>query len=68
MHGDRNEYKILAGKHERKRPLRKPGHRWRIILKWNLGKWAWGVNRINLAQDKKWCQALVNMVMNIQVP
>jgi hypothetical protein len=37
MHGGkRNAYKILAGKPEGKRPLGRPGHRGRIILKWIL--------------------------------
>jgi len=28
----------LVGKHERKRPLRRPRYRCKIILKWVLGK------------------------------
>jgi hypothetical protein len=34
----RNACKILVGKPEGKRPLSRPTHRWRIILKWILGK------------------------------
>jgi hypothetical protein len=33
-----NVYKMLVGKSEGKRLLRRPGHRWIIILKWILGK------------------------------
>jgi hypothetical protein len=34
----RNTYKILVGKHERKRPLEDLGVNRKIILKWILGK------------------------------
>jgi hypothetical protein len=34
----RNSYNILVGKAEGKRPLERPRHRWRIILKWTLEK------------------------------
>jgi hypothetical protein len=34
----RNTYNILVGKSEGKRPLRRPGLRWGIILEWILGK------------------------------
>jgi hypothetical protein len=32
----RNVYKTLDGKPEGKRPLGRPRHRWRIMLKWIL--------------------------------
>jgi hypothetical protein len=34
----RNAYKIVVGKHERKRPRGVPSGRWRIILEWFLGE------------------------------
>jgi hypothetical protein len=34
----RNAYNILVGKPERKRPLGRPRHGWKIILEWILGK------------------------------
>jgi hypothetical protein len=34
----RSVYKILVGKPEGKTPLRKPRHRWGIILDWILKK------------------------------
>jgi len=34
----RNEYKVLVGKPEGKRPLGRPKHRWEDILEWILGK------------------------------
>jgi hypothetical protein len=39
----RGVYTVLVGKPMGKRPLRRPWHRWRIILKWIFGKWL-GVN------------------------
>jgi hypothetical protein len=36
--GEINAYKILVGKPEGKRPLRRPSLDGRIILKWILGK------------------------------
>jgi hypothetical protein len=34
----RNAHNILVGKSTGKRPLRRPRHRWGIILEWILGK------------------------------
>jgi hypothetical protein len=35
----RNAYKILVSKPERKRPLRRPKHRWKLILECITGKY-----------------------------
>jgi len=45
-----------------------PGVYGRIILKWIIRKWNEGMDWIDLAQDRNKWQALVNMVMNLQVP
>jgi hypothetical protein len=65
----RNVYRLLIGKSEGKRPLGRPRRRWRDNIKMDLLEI--GVNVvdwIDLAQD--WCRwrALVNSVMNFQVP
>jgi hypothetical protein len=49
----RNAYKILVGKPERKRPLRRPGHRWEDNIKVDLREIGFGgVDWMNLAQDR----------------
>jgi hypothetical protein len=57
-HGEmKNAYRDLVEKPEGNRALRRPMSRWQIILNW-----------IHLAQDRDRWWALVNMVMNLQVP
>jgi hypothetical protein len=48
----RNAYRILVGKPEGKRPLRRPRRRWVDIIKMDLGEIGWdGMEWIELAQD-----------------
>jgi len=59
----------LVGKLEGKRPLGRPRRRWEVYIKKDLQEVAWGrMDWINLAQDRDRWQALVNAVMNLQVP
>jgi hypothetical protein len=63
-------YRILVGKPEGKRPLRIPRRRWMDNIKMDLREIGWGgMDRIDLAQDRRdhW-RALLNTVMNLQVP
>jgi hypothetical protein len=65
----RGTYNILVGKPEGRRPLERPRRRWEDNIKMDLGKIGFGnVDWINLAQDKGRWRALVNTVMNLQVP
>jgi hypothetical protein len=48
--------------------LEDPGADGRIILKWILKKWDRGMDWFDLAQDRDRWRALVNAVMNLQVP
>jgi hypothetical protein len=53
MRNVRNEYKILAGKSEGKRPLGRPRRRWKDNSRMFLRRIGWrGVDWIHLAQDK----------------
>jgi hypothetical protein len=65
----RNACKILVGKPERKRPVRRPRHRWEDNIKMDLGETGWGgMVWINLTQDRDQWRALVNTVLNFRVP
>jgi hypothetical protein len=48
--------------------LRDPGVDGRIILKWIFKTWNVGMYWIELAQDRDRWRALVNAVLNFQVP
>jgi hypothetical protein len=47
------------GKPAGKRPVERPGRRWKDI-EMVLKKWDGGVDRIDLAQERKKCRAVVN--------
>jgi hypothetical protein len=65
----RNAYTILMEKPEGKRPLGRPRRRWVDNIKMDLGEMALGgMDWIDLAQDRDQWRALVNTVMNLQVP
>jgi hypothetical protein len=65
----RNAYRLLVGKPERKRPLGRPRSRWVDNIKMDLLEiGSGGVDWIGLAQDRDKWRALVNAVMNLQVP
>ena len=57
------------GKPEGKRPLGRPRHRWDDNIKMDLQDvGCGGMDWIELAQDRDRWWALVNVVMNLQVP
>jgi hypothetical protein len=69
MGNKRNAYRILVGKPEGKRPLRRPRRRWVDSIKMDLREIGWdGTDLIDLAQDRDQWRALVNTVMNLRVP
>jgi hypothetical protein len=65
----RNAYRLLVGKPEGKRQLRRPRRRWVDNIRKDLGEMGWGdVDWIGLAQNKNRWRALVNSVLNLRVP
>jgi hypothetical protein len=53
MEEDKNAYRLLVGKPERKRPLGRPRRRWLDNFRKDLGDVGWGnVDWIGLAQDR----------------
>jgi len=65
----RGIYRVLVGKPGGKRPLGRPRHRWEDNIKMVLQEVGCGViDWIELVQVRDRWWALVNMVMNLQVP
>jgi hypothetical protein len=66
----RNVYRVLVGQPEGKGPLGRPRNRWKDNIKMDLLQEVGceGMDWINLAQDTDRRLALVNVVLNLQVP
>jgi hypothetical protein len=65
----RGVYRVLVGKPEGKRPLGKPRRRWEVNIKMDLQEVGCaGMDWIELAQKMDRGRALMNAVMNLQVP
>ena len=69
MYGEgRGVHRVLVGKPEGKRPLRRPRRRWEDNIKMDLQEVGEGGDWMELAQDRNRWRALVNTVMNLRVP
>ena len=64
----RNSYRILVGKPEGKRQLVRPRPRWEDNSKMDLSEVEWGMDWIDLVQDRDRWLAVLKEVMNFQVP
>jgi hypothetical protein len=69
MGEERNAYRIMMGKSKGRRLLGRPGRMWEDNIKIDFREIGWGdVGWIDLLQDRENWRALVNTVMNLQVP
>jgi hypothetical protein len=65
---ERNVYRVMIGKPERKRPLGRPRRRWEDGIRMDLRETDWGsIDWIQLAQDRDRWRAVVSAVMNLRV-
>jgi hypothetical protein len=65
----RGVYRVLVGKPEGKRPLRRPRRNWEDNIKADFQEvGCGGMVWIELAEDRDRWRALVNAVMNLRVP
>ena len=69
MEDGRDVHKVLVGKPEGKRPLRRQRRRWEDNIKMDLQEVGRGCGDwMELAQDRDSWRALVSTVMNFRVP
>ena len=67
--GGEGAYRVLVGKPEGKRPLRRPRRRWVDNIRLDLQEVGfWYVDWIGLAQDRDGWRKLVSAVMKPRVP
>ena len=65
----RGVYRVLLGKLEGKRPLRRPRRRWDDNIKMDLQEvGCGGLNRIDVAEGRDRWRALMNVLINLRVP
>jgi hypothetical protein len=65
----RSIYRVLVGRPEGKRPVRRPRRRWEDNIKMNLRETGIdGAYWIRLTQDRVQWRTFVNTVMNLRVP
>jgi hypothetical protein len=68
MGEERGVYRVLEGKPEGRRPLRRPRCRWVDNIRMDLQEVGCGImDWIELVQDIDRWQAIVNVVMNLHV-
>jgi hypothetical protein len=64
----RDAYRILVGRPEGRRLLGRPRRRWEDNIKMDLQNVGWGMDWIEVAQDRDRRRVLVNVLMNLRVP
>ena len=69
MGEERGVYRVLVGKLEGRRPLRRPGRKWVDNIRMDFQVVRCGyMDWIGLAQDRDRWRTLVSAVMNLRVP
>jgi hypothetical protein len=68
MGEERGAYRILVGRPEGRRPLGRPRRRWEDNIKMDLQEVGWGMDWIELAQDRDRWRTFVTVVMNLRFP
>ena len=68
MEEGRSAFKILTGKPIGKRPLGRSRRRWEDDIRMNLEEIGINANWVDLAQDRNYWRALVNVALNLRVP
>jgi hypothetical protein len=68
MGENRGVHRILMGRPEGRRQLERPRSRWEDNIKMDVPDVGWGMDWIELAQDRERRRALANAVMNLRVP
>jgi len=63
----RGIYRVVVGKPEGKRQLGRPRRIWEDNIKMDLQKVGWGMDWIDLAQDKDRWRVLLEAVINLRV-
>jgi hypothetical protein len=64
----RGAYGVLVGNLREGDHMEESGINGRILLKWDLREVGWGVDWIDLSQDRDRWRTLVNAVMNLRFP
>ena len=65
---ERGAYRDLLGNPEGRRPLGGPRRRWDDNIKMDHLEVGWGMDWIDLADDRDRWQAVVNAIMNLRIP
>jgi hypothetical protein len=68
MGESRGAYRVLLGKPDGRRPLERPRRKWKDNIKMDIRDVGWGMDWIDLAQDRDRWRAVLNAVMNLLVP